>query len=477
MKARISYLTGPRAGQSLVLDKPYVTIGRHPLSDVRFSPDEDLTVSGRHAALVLRDGVYLLRDLGSTNGTMVNGVRLFGEHVLADRDVIQLGANGPSLRFGIIWQDRQSLDQTPTVSMQAPSPTTAATRLRPTPYGDGGVPQTPTVVRRAVQKHTHRLRTMVVALTAVFGLLIIGGVWQVQRSDRQLHAERERLLRQADSLILALSAVGDTGNAIRTALAEAQAETGRLRGAIESAGSNRGELDDLRQRMKIHAAEQSRLASIASLDATTISRENSDAVAIVLVEYPDGRRFTGTAFAVRSDADGGWLVTSKHVVQDSSGTRPSRLGVVFNGSNQNFRTTVESVHPTADVALLRVAVARGVPVVKGLAEPSALPSPGDPVVLVGFPLGLELPMGGDWRKLGVSTSTTLAAVSKSLPNLLQLDGFGAEGASGSPVFDRSGRVVGVLYGGERGTDGRVIFAVPAGAVRELLATAGTGHGR
>lgn len=475
MKARISYLTGPRAGQSLVLDKPYVTIGRHPLSDVRFSPDEDLTVSGRHAALVLRDGVYLLRDLGSTNGTLVNGVRLFGEHVLADRDVIQLGANGPSLRFGIIWQERPSLDETPTVSMQAPPPTAAATRLRPTPYG--GVPQTPTVVRRAVQKHTHRLRTMVVALTAVFALLIAGGVWQVQKSDRQLHAERQRLLRQADSLILALSAVGDTGNAIRSALADAQAETARLRGAIESAGTSRSELEDLRQRMRVHAAEQSRLASVASLDATTISRENSDAVAIVLVEYPDGRRFTGTAFAVRSDAQGGWLVSSKHVVQDSSGARPSRLGVVFNGSSQHFRTTVESVHATADVALLRVNIARGVPVVKGLAEPAALPSPGDPVVLVGFPLGLELPMGGDWRKLGVSTSTTLAAVSKSLPGLLQLDGFGAEGASGSPVFDRSGRVVGVLYGGEGGTDGRVIFAVPAGPVRELLATVGTGHGR
>lgn len=475
MKARISYLTGPRAGQSLVLDKPYVTIGRHPLSDVRFSPDEDLTVSGRHAALVLRDGVYLLRDLGSTNGTMVNGVRLFGEHVLADRDVIQLGANGPSLRFGIIWQERASLEEAPTVSMQASPPTTAAPRVRPTPYA--GIPQTPTVVRRAVQKHTHRLRTTVVLLTVLFTVLIGGGIWQIRRADRQLHAERERLLRQADSLILALSAVGDTGNAIRSALADAQAETARLRGAIESAGSNRSELAELRQRMRIHAAEQHRLASVASIDAAKISRDNSDAVAIALVEYADGRRFSGTAFAVRSDTEGGWLLTSKHVVQDSAGTRPSRLGVVFNGSNQNFRATVVAVHPTADVALLRVPVARGVPVVSGLAEASALPSPGDPVVLVGFPLGLELPMGGDWRKLGVSTSTTLAAVSKSLPNLLQLDGFGAEGASGSPVFDRSGRVVGVLYGGESGTDGRVIFAVPARAARELLIMAGPGHGR
>ncbi len=475
MRARISYLTGPRAGQSLMLDKPYITIGRHPLSDVRFSPDEDLTVSGRHAALVLRDGVYLLRDLGSTNGTLVNGVKLFGEHMLADRDVIQLGANGPSLRFGIIWQERPSLDEAPTVSTQAPPPTAVAARLRPTPVM--GVPATPTVVRRAVRKHTNRLRAMVALLSVLFLALTVAGVWQLRRADQQLYAERERLLLQADSLILALSAVGDTGNAIRAALADAQAETGRLRTAIESAGANRTELEDLRQRMRIHAAEQSRLASVASLDAAAISRDNADAVAITLVEFADGRRFTGTAFAVRSDAEGGWLVTSKHVVEDSAGTRPSRLGVVFNGSNQNFRTTVAAVHPTADLALLRVRVARGVPVVKRLAEAGTVVAPGDPVVLIGFPLGLELPMGGDWRSLGVSTSTTLAAVSKSLPTVLQLDGFGAEGASGSPVFDRGGRVAGVLYGGERHTDGRVIYAVPVSAVRELLASAGTGHGR
>jgi hypothetical protein len=66
-----------------------------------------------------------------------------------------------------------------------------------------------------------------------------------------------------------------------------------------------------------------------------------DAVAIVL-QFPDGRTFTGTAFAIQSDANGGLLVTNRHVVVDSVGRLP-RSRVVFNGSNQNFRAEVLAV--------------------------------------------------------------------------------------------------------------------------------------
>ena len=47
------------------------------------------TVSGMHAEILECDGRLLIRDLNSTNGTFVNGDRLFGEQVLCENDMIQ----------------------------------------------------------------------------------------------------------------------------------------------------------------------------------------------------------------------------------------------------------------------------------------------------------------------------------------------------------------------------------------------------
>ena len=65
-------------------------------------------------------------------------------------------------------------------------------------------------------------------------------------------------------------------------------------------------------------------------------------------------------------------------------------------------------------------------------------------------------------------------MSKVLDDLVQIDGYGAEGASGSPVFDGNGQVVGVLYGGQEGTGGRIVYAVPARKVLELLRSVDAG---
>jgi len=63
---------------------------------------------------------------------------------------------------------------------------------------------------------------------------------------------------------------------------------------------------------------------------------------------------------------------------------------------------------------------------------------------------------------------TVGTVSKVLPDVVQVDGYGAPGSSGSPIFGRGGRVVGVLYGGERESQGKIIYAVPAGQVGAYL---------
>ena len=62
-------------------------LGRHHGCDVRLT---DASVSRRHAQLRFRDGRWILQDLDSTNGTLVNGVRV-GRCELRPGDAVELG--------------------------------------------------------------------------------------------------------------------------------------------------------------------------------------------------------------------------------------------------------------------------------------------------------------------------------------------------------------------------------------------------
>ncbi|MGH7548681.1 MAG: FHA domain-containing protein, partial [Gemmatimonadales bacterium] len=95
MTAQFTFLSGARVGQVETFRKAYIGLGRHPLSDVRFDAERDLDVSSRHAAIVRQGDTFVVRDLGSKNGTFVNGRRLTGEAALQDGDVIGFGAHGP----------------------------------------------------------------------------------------------------------------------------------------------------------------------------------------------------------------------------------------------------------------------------------------------------------------------------------------------------------------------------------------------
>ena len=72
----------------LTLEKDRITIGRSRDNDV-FLPDQWL--SRTHAAVRAEDSVYFVEDLGSKNGTLVNGRKLEDEHQLRHGDVITLG--------------------------------------------------------------------------------------------------------------------------------------------------------------------------------------------------------------------------------------------------------------------------------------------------------------------------------------------------------------------------------------------------
>ena len=69
------------------LDKERVTIGRKPQNDIQI---ENLAVSSEHARIVTILNDSFLEDLGSTNGTLVNGNPI-KKHILQNNDVIEIG--------------------------------------------------------------------------------------------------------------------------------------------------------------------------------------------------------------------------------------------------------------------------------------------------------------------------------------------------------------------------------------------------
>jgi pSer/pThr/pTyr-binding forkhead associated (FHA) protein len=72
-------------------------LGRAPDNTIRV---DDVTVSSHHARIVFRSGQWILEDLGSRNGTRVNGIAVAGPMVITYGDDLQLGELVFGLRAG-----------------------------------------------------------------------------------------------------------------------------------------------------------------------------------------------------------------------------------------------------------------------------------------------------------------------------------------------------------------------------------------
>ena len=85
--ALLVVLRGPNAGARFLLDSDEVSTGRHPNSDIFL---DDVTVSRKHATFRREGDAFLVRDVGSLNGTYVNRERI-DEVALQTRDEVQIG--------------------------------------------------------------------------------------------------------------------------------------------------------------------------------------------------------------------------------------------------------------------------------------------------------------------------------------------------------------------------------------------------
>jgi hypothetical protein len=179
-------------------------------------------------------------------------------------------------------------------------------------------------------------------------------------------------------------------------------------------------------------------------DAAKIYSQSSKSVLLIFVKSADSKiGAQGTGFLV----EGGKIITNKHVIRD--GTALIDLGGV------RIPASVESTDDLNDIAILTVAAEISA---EPLAFADKIPPPGTSVFAIGNPRGLE-------KSISNGVVSGIRTIGKR--ELIQITTPISPGSSGGPVFDSSGKVIGVTVGSIE--DGQNLnFAVPASAVIKLL---------
>ena len=121
----VDHLAGSRRGQrqELAADKR-VRFGRHPECEVSFDAHRDIDASSRHAELRPGNDGWVLVDLGSSNGTFVDGDRVTETALSrATPIVVEFGAGGPRIRLFVG-------DAAAAAALPPPELSTAPRRLR-----------------------------------------------------------------------------------------------------------------------------------------------------------------------------------------------------------------------------------------------------------------------------------------------------------------------------------------------------------
>lgn len=420
----IEIIGGARAGAKHELEDPeLVRFGRHPECEVQFDPLRDRDASSRHAVLVRRDERWILRDLGSANGTRLvdeRGATRLDEIALADRAEVEFGAGGPRCRFRFD-PDTVRDAQTP-VGQNTPGPTRAAPRPQPSTGG--------------------RTRALLALLQARQGrsikLLALGlGI---------------ALAATGFALVVVVHHAGRTEESIRKDLVEAM-------GRLPSRGGANADAEALAQRIEALNRELGK-ARARGAGGSAVAKAAREAVYLIAARsgIGDEEGFC-TAFAIAP----GELATNAHcvVLAESLRRHGARIVAVKNGDGR-MRLEVKSMRRSPDYVPGRGAITPDVGLFKvadpltsmvGVADRATLTqlAPGDVIYTYGFPGRLADTAAPEATfvegVVGRITRLDGSAGGYDDSVLIQHSAFTAGGTSGSPIFDASGKVVAVNAGG------------------------------
>jgi S1-C subfamily serine protease len=341
---------------------------------------QDLRASSHHAALLVEGEEYMLEDLNSTNGTYLNGMKVKRAAVKSG-DTVEFGRKGPKVLIKFAQSDGEVEALNRPVDQTLSSIT--VTSVPPSEPRDSGA---------------HRLGRTTVQLMI----------------DSALKKSSTRSRRA----ILVLSVLAMISIAVTIYLAV-------FRVGISG------------------VAERNQAAVVLIRNSFQMFDEANHQVSEGISE--------GTGFAVNTS---GLIVTNYHIVRPWE-VDPQMASHHLRGVSKGIKvvfadkTLAEAVEATlvrgskeTDLAVLKITPSGTIPVVEGMEPDTAKVHQGDEVAVIGFPLGSSL-----LQTTGQSRATTTlqrSAVSKIGPSIIQLDAPAFQGFSGSPIFNRDGKVIGVL---------------------------------
>ncbi|GAB3872965.1 S1C family serine protease [Dactylosporangium cerinum] len=216
----------------------------------------------------------------------------------------------------------------------------------------------------------------------------------------------------------------------------------------EKAASAAKESDESRLKAVEDRTDKLETKTGGNLDAAAVAESVRPSVFRVATKYA-----TGTGFALGKAPSGGGtnLITNYHVVEDAY--EKGEKDVSLERTSQRFPAKIIEVHPDKDLAVLHTdeEFAR-------LVAAPAVPKVGEPVLVVGAPLGLEDT---------VTTGVVSAFRTLSGENLMQFDAAINPGNSGGPVFNAKKEVVGVATLKAREAEG-IGLAIPISVVCETI---------
>jgi hypothetical protein len=174
------------------LEETDVVIGRAPDCHLVLTGDD--AVSRKHAAVTLIGGVWIIHDLGSRNGTWVNGTRIHGQRALRHTDTINIG------RARVVFRDGEREPAEPMTSPIADPPTltpaqhrTLVELVRPVLLPNQPVPGPASVKEIAARLYVGEgaVKANLAALYDKFGIHAAAG------HDRRLRLANEAIRRSA----------------------------------------------------------------------------------------------------------------------------------------------------------------------------------------------------------------------------------------------------------------------------------------
>ncbi len=189
----------------------------------------------------------------------------------------------------------------------------------------------------------------------------------------------------------------------------------------------------------------------ARVVSVVAGRPAEEAVAIVQIGSAPREHALGSGFVITAD---GLVMTSRHVIDGADDVH------VEMDDGRCFPASVVARDAVLDIALLRLAGARGLPV--AVLGASASLRVGDPVIAMGNPFGI-----GPSVRRGILSAEAREVDEGPTGEYLQTDAAVNPGDSGGPLLDRAGRVVGVNTAIISHGQG-ISFAVPIDDVRAVL---------